>query len=206
MDTIWRGFYDVVIFPREDVRDYAIELSEKLHRDHATAWKLDADNRKPHLSLLHFPMNPQRTLESLAESLTAISIGRINLAGISSPRDGAIFLDVERSASLLTASRVVTSTIWDGGWAVEDPLFMERWRRADLTPRMMENIRAHHSPWMEEDFLPHFTLGGVDKERAVQIAASLPFRQMSWDVSRLHIVQVGPGWTAGSVLAEIRLR
>jgi 2'-5' RNA ligase len=206
MDTIWRGFYDVVIFPPEDVRDYAIELSEKLHRDHATAWKLDARQRKPHLSLLHFPMNPQRALDGLAESLAGISIGRITLAGISSPRDGAIFLDAERSPQLLEASRAVCSTVWDGGWAIEDALFMERWGKAGLTPRMMRNIQTHHSPWMEEDFLPHFTLAGVDKERAVQVAAALPFRQMSWDVSRLYIVQVGPGWTAREVLAEISLK
>ncbi len=55
-DPIWNGFLNVVVLPPPEVRDYAIELSAKLYERGLTSWKLGLEERRPHISLFHFPL------------------------------------------------------------------------------------------------------------------------------------------------------
>ena len=203
MNKIWDSFLDVVILPPLEMRDYAISLSAKLHR-HGTPWMLGLEERRPHLSLFHFPISPKSGGENVIAVLSRLMRGgTLHLTGISSPRHGAVFLNTDRPAWLVNAAEETSRTLWKCGIAERDPCFMERWQQMELSPRMEKNIAKWGSPLMSEDFLPHFTLGVLgNRAQAAEIVASLPFRPMSWTVDRFHVVQVGDGWTAGDVLGE----
>ena len=207
-DPIWKNFLDVVILPPPKVRNYAIELSVKLH-ERGTPWKLEVVRRKPHLSLHHFPTDPG--FVSFPDRIVAQLTGQfpggdIQLTSISSPRHGAIFLNTSRPDWLTNAAHATSVIVRNREMAIKDDRFMERWRQMELTPRMEASIEKWGSPLMAADFIPHFTLGVLqDKERAQEIAASLSFKPMAWKVDKLHVVQIGDGWTAWEVLAEIPL-
>ena len=203
-DKIWTDFFDVVILPPPEIRDYAIELSAKLH-EHGTPWKLGLEERLPHLSLFHFSVHPKdlsfshRPVRLLTRKMCG---GDLQLTSISSPRHGATFLNTDCPSWLTNAARETSQILRKEGVAIEDPRFIERWRQMELTSRMEANIHNYGSPFMNQDFIPHFTLGVLkDKARAQDIAASLSFRGTSWTVDRLYIVQVGDGWTAWDILA-----
>jgi hypothetical protein len=90
-DSIWNGFLDVVVLPPPEVRDYAIAVSTELHQ-HGTPWALGLEERRPHLSLFHFPLSQDYEVEDV----TAVLANRLS--------GGHLFL-ISRSAACRTRDK-----------------------------------------------------------------------------------------------------
>jgi len=78
---IWENYFDIVILPPKEARDYAIGLSRQLNKC-GTSWSLGRKNYLPHISLFHIPVKPgnfNNFIVSLRKTVKNFKIGKLKV-------------------------------------------------------------------------------------------------------------------------------
>ena len=194
----WRGYYDVVILPPPDIRDYAIELSRQLQRK-GGRWTLGKRVFLPHISLYHIPVAAShlddfvREVRSVAESA---NWGALQTTGFDMP---LLMLDkpawirelhwkiVRRTVRYLNRNYGAEKT-WDLHWF--------RGRRRQLARRYLQR---YGSPMIGMNFRPHITLSSFKGVEGVE-AIELDFRKLRFRPDKLYICELGPSHSCQRIL------
>src|ERR1044072_8642591 len=83
----WPGYYDVVILPQGEVRDFALQVSRRLYR-FGGRWRLGKRTFLPHISLYHIPVE-KKDFESFVGELQKVvdstEWGTLEITGFDMP-------------------------------------------------------------------------------------------------------------------------
>ena len=188
---IWKNYFDVVILPPPDVRDYSIDLSARLKK-HGVKFVLGRRRYIPHISLYHIPVRPEN-FEAFSRGIEKISAafkgGRLRLTSIELP---LLMTDKPKWITKLYLDVVNKSKkYFDWDYGSED-----RWNLGllpeNLRTRAKGYLHTFGTPLMGAAFRPHITLTGFKDRNAVDEIPALPFKSMAFDVEAIHICELGP--------------
>jgi 2'-5' RNA ligase len=172
---LWKNYFDVVILPPSDVRDYAIELSKRLNK-YGANFVLGKRRYIPHLSLHHIPVAPenfQPFCDAVKEITAAFAGGEVRLKNIETPL-------------LMT----------------ENPSWLRKLHREVVRKTNPYFDPEHEAPLRGMPFKPHITLTSFDDKNVVDGIPPLTFKAASFRVDAIHICELGPSHTCHRIVAR----
>jgi hypothetical protein len=198
---VWKNYFDVVILPPPDIRDYAIELSKRL-RKYGSKFVLGKRRYIPHISLYHIPVTPQNfqpfcdAVENVAANIAA---GELRLKNVQLP-----LLMTEKPAWLRKLHLDVvrnTNRFFDWDYGAEGSISTERFvgkRRVQGE----EYREKYGSPLIGALFQPHITLTSFEDKSVMDDIPPLPLKPASFRVDAIHICELGPSHSCQRIVAR----
>src|SRR5262249_38357416 len=201
MAETWKNYFDVVILPPADVRDYSIDLSKEL-KQHGVKFVLGKRRYIPHISLYHIPVRPKnfRAFSQEVEKVSAgFSRGRLKLTSIELPLLMTDKPNWIRKLQLDVVNRTRKYFDWEYG---ADDTWNMALLPSNLRVRAKAYMRVYGTPLMGAAFRPHVTLTGFKEDTAVRDIPPLTFKPMSFDVGAIHICELGPFHSCQRIVAK----
>lgn len=200
----YQNYYDIVILPSEDIRDFAITTSRDIARTFESALVLGKRTFKPHISLYHVAIKKKNLAEMLhriraiaahsavAESLSISAYPHMPHLRASRPK---WFVDLH--IRIVREINPLRDTSYPNTW--HDP----RW----YTPKAVyeKNIQQWGSPIVGRNlFDPHITLTVLNEPSNNRAAAKLiPKQELSFTPKAITVCQIGPHHSCQRVVARI---
>ena len=185
---LWPGYYDVVILPSPQIRDHAIELSEKLHRI-GGLWRLGRRAFLPHISLYHIPVAAEELdpfLNELQLIVNTVQWGELHTTGFDMPVMMISKPDWLKNLHHRIVER--TERFRNRAYDVE-----KTWSLSRFSGRQLEfaktYLRRYGTPMVGMNFRPHITLSSFKGKEPVNTAFRV--RQMSFRPDRLYVCELG---------------
>jgi hypothetical protein len=198
---VWKNYFDVVILPPPDVRDYSIDLSARL-QNYGGKFVLCKHRYIPHISLYHIPVRPEK-FEAFSREIQKISGafagGELNLRSIELP---LLMTDKPKWITRLYLDVInKTKKYFDWSYGAEDT-----WKMgllpANLRSRAQGYLKTFGTPLMGAAFRPHITLTGFEDISVVRKIPPMTFKPMSFDVDAIHICELGPFHSCQRIVAK----
>ncbi len=156
----YKNYYDIVILPSVEVRDFAIAQSRAIHEHVGSDLVLGKRSFKPHVSLYHVAVKT-KNLSEMIWRLRAIVRGQKAVGSLSVQRyENQPHLAVSKTAWLAQLHQTVLAAINP----LRDKSFPNTWKTNWATYGMtvraihLKNIRNYGSPVVGAMFDPHITL------------------------------------------------
>jgi len=201
--VVWSGYYDVVILPPARVRDFAIELSDKLYRV-GGMWRLGKRAFLPHISLYHIPVRDEDLdpfLNELQLIVDTTRWGTLKTTAFDMP-----VMKVSKPAWLKNLhERVVTRTVrfLNRKYAAQKTWSLDRFSGRRLV-FARKYLREFSTPLVGMNFQPHITLSSFSGREPDH--PNLEVRRITFRADRLHVCELGPSHTCHHIIREIRPR
>ena len=197
---LWPGYYDVVILPPVQIRDHAIDLSERLYRA-GGLWRLGKQSFLPHISIYHIPVRDKDIGSFLAELQRIVDStpwGNLETIGFDFP-----VITVSKPDWLKTLhERVVSRTVrfQNRKYGTEKKWHLDRFsgRRLQFAKQY---LRAYGTPMVGMNFRPHITLSSFKGKDPVSLNPLV--RRMVFRPDRLHVCELGQSHTCHGVIREL---
>jgi hypothetical protein len=199
---VWKNYFDIVILPPPAVRDYAIDLSDRLKK-HGGRFVLGKRRYIPHISLYHIPVRPQdfaafcKQVRTISE---VFSGGELKLRSIELP---LLMTDKPKWIQQLHGHVVKkTAKYCDWAYGAEDSWNMDL-LPANLRVRGKGYIQEYGTPLIGPLFRPHITLTSFEERSVVDEIPALPFDPMSFQVDTIYICELGPSHSCQRIVAKM---
>lgn len=203
--TIWKNYYDIVILPNAQIREYAIGLSKRLKKFNGK-WMLGKTHFLPHISLYHIPVAQKNFGKFIAEIENAVigqKIGTLSTTFITgrilhfNKPDWlhALYIKIiKRTYKYLDKKYHVESA-----WPIKN--FPKNWHAS-----MGKYLKKYGSPMVGIHFRPHITLSSsAVKEPFDRKFPGLPFRKFSFKPDNITICELGPSHSCQRIVRRIKL-
>ncbi len=196
---------NVVILPDEEVNRTLIEWSDQVSSRYPSNFRLNTDNRLPHLSLYsaRYPVrNQEELLSKVGRVANATDAFDVTLTGFTAI-SGYLFYDVEMNGSLKGLHENVVDSL---NALREGQITDIQSRLTGLSPEQ-ERARAEYGYISAKKlYAPHFTVTHFpNPEHAVQAKAMLPDRSLSMRVRQLGVAPFGDYGTCPQPLRRFAL-
>jgi len=206
--ALWPGYYDIVILPPAAIRDYAIDLSQRLFRFAGRFdgrfdknWRLGKRKFLPHISLYHIPVRDkdfEPFLDELQRVVDTAQWGVLETAGFDMP-----VIMMNKPDWLKTLHRRVvhrTLRYFDWEYGVEKMWNLHRFsgRRLQFAKRY---LRRYGTPMAGMNFRPHMTLSSFKGEEPAD--PGIPVRRLRFRADRLHVCELGVSHTCHRIVREL---
>jgi hypothetical protein len=198
-NAIWKNYFDVVILPPPDVRDYSIDLSARLQN--YGKFVLGKRRYIPHISLYHIPVRPEK-FEAFSKEIEKISAafagGELKLRSIES---SLLMTDKPKWITRLYLDVInKTKKYFDWRYGAED-MWNVGLLPANLRSRAQGYLKTFGTPLMGAAFRPHITLTRLE-DLNVRKIPPMTFKPMSFDVEAIHICELGPFHSCQRIVAK----
>jgi 2'-5' RNA ligase len=203
---IYKNYFDIVILPTKEIRDYSITLSKQLHK-HGSDWTLGRKSFLPHISLYHIPIKQGDFgdfIIGLERTIKGFRAGQLKVKGLmlwKSYRSVLLITDKPKwlkNLYLKIIRRALKCFDWDYG--------VERLWNADRQPKVMQkNIKLYGTPMVGRYFIPHITLGVLNNEKdLMKTFNKLKSRKYNFKPTGIYVCKLGRNHTCQKVVKEIR--
>ena len=197
---LWPGYYDVVILPPAQVRDHALELSEKLYRN-GGRWHLGKRAFLPHISLYHVPVRDEDLDDFLNELQLIVETtrwGSLETTGFDMP----VMMVSKPGWLKRLQQRVVRRTVrfMDHRFPVAKTWSLERFsgRRLKYAKKY---LREFGTPLLGMNFRPHITLSSFRGREPAD--SDLHVRRITFRADQLYVCELGRSHTCHRIICEI---
>ena len=202
---IYKNYFDIVILPPKEIRDYAISLSKQLYR-HNSKWVLGKEGFLPHISLFHIPVktkNFDNLASELEKTVKGFKAGKLKISNLMLWKPNfAILLMTDkpgwiRKLYLKTIRRTLKYFDWD--YEVE-----KIWHSNKLPKLMQTNLKKYGTPMVGRYFAPHITLGVFRNEKdLIESFNKLKLKKYDFKPNSIYICELGENHSCQKILKEI---
>ncbi len=202
---IYKNYYDVVILPPPEVRNYAVKLSREICRQFHTNFVLGQSAYLPHISLYHVPLRPEvlpRLNKTLQVILSRFKLGRLHTIGIK--KGNAVWIEITNPSWLTKLHLAILKEVAP----LRDKTFkVERtwdWAYASLQKKYIEN---YGSPLVKKYFDSHITINFIDAHKngnsIIKFIKSVKFKTQGFKVNSISVCRQGPHHTCHEKLFTV---
>ena len=208
----YKNYYDVVILPPKEVRDYCVSLSKDLYKEYKTNWPLGVSSFKPHLSLYHIKVKPKKVdvfLEDLEKIVKSQKPGKLKVTNFEvSQGINGLLLTTDKPAWLNKVYlKIIHGTVkyFDFGYGVKKlwPLKFREGSRG-------KNVQKYGTPMVGRYFNPHFTLTVFKDNKApdefLKRATKLKAKKFSFTPDAVYVCQIGRDHTCHKIIKKINFK
>ena len=200
---IYKNYFDIVILPSKEVRDYSINLSKQLYK-YSSKLILGRKSFLPHISLYHIPVKPKNFEDFVTELKRAVK-------GLKTGNLKTNYIKIHkpiRSISLMTDKpkwlkklylRVIKKTLkyFDWNYGVE-----KLWR--EKSSKTIGNIKKYGTPLVGRHFMPHITLAVFkNDEDMIKGSNKLKFKKYTFKPKSIYICELGENHSCQKIVKEI---
>lgn len=203
---IHKNYFDIVILPTKEIRDYSIALSKQLHK-HGSDWTLGRKSFLPHVSLYHILIRKDDFRDFIVElkkTIKGFRMGRLKVRDLMSLKsDRSVLLMTDKPEWLKNLHlKIIRKTLkyFDWDYGVERLWHINHWPKA-----MQKNIKQYGTPMVGRHFIPHITLGVLNSEKdADRTFNKLKLRKYNFKPISIYVCKLGKNHTCQKVVEEIR--
>lgn len=203
---IWKNYYDIVILPPKEARDYAIKISKKLH-EYGSQWILGKKSFLPHISLYHIPVKPEdfkNFIGALSRTVNGFKTVDLTLTKIEYYKyHGSAMIMADKPAWLNRFyQHIIKSTIPYFDWQYD---IDTKWRTKQLPKGLRDNIKKFGTPLIGRDFKPHITLTVFkNNQKIAEIIKRLRCQKIDFKINCIFVCQLGEYYTCQRIVKQIR--
>jgi len=207
MKNIYKNYFDIVILPPREVRDYAIKLSKQLYK-HGSRWLLGKENFIPHISLFHIPVKPKNFddfITNLEITVKGLKRGQLKVQRIRlwEPYPSLLLMADKpkwlNNLYLKVIKKMLKYFDWDYG--VE-----KLWHIKKLPKIMKKNVKKYGTPLIGRYFMPHITLGVFRDDKNMIDAFNklkLKPKKYNFEVKSIFVCELGVSHSCQRIVKEI---
>ena len=199
---MYSNYFDVVIIPPLNIREYAIQISQQIGGKGKGEFVLGRNRFIPHISLYHIPVKKRQITEfkkTLKKIISESKKGNLNLKNLKAPKEGSLWIEVNRPQWLVNLhQKIVEETL-----VFSDPEFNAKKVWGSTYNAIQKNlIHEYGSPYVGRYFQPHITLTILkDKESNWK---KVVFQPKKFRVSSVSVYQLGPYHSCQKKIFTIR--
>ncbi|NIT21391.1 MAG: DUF1045 domain-containing protein [Candidatus Aminicenantes bacterium] len=186
----YKNYFDVVITPPAPVKEYVIQISQKIAKQEDGEFVLGKTRFVPHISLFHIPIKKAQLPEikqKIKKVLSDSRLGLLRLKKITVLKETLVWIQVSRPQWLVNLHcKIVQETM-----PFRDPDFdaMKAWSN-QYNSSQKKLIKIYGSPYVGRFFIPHITLTVLNLKNANP--GEIPFKPKKFRVSSISLYQLGP--------------
>ena len=204
-NNLYNNYYDVVILPSPQVRDYSISLSKQLHK-YGSTWALGKSKYIPHISLYHIPIKAKdynSFITNLENVVKGLRVGKLE-TGYPEMYEiyNAVFINVSKPDWL----KKLYLKIIKKSYKYLNPNFDldKAWRTERMPSGMKKNVKKYATPMVGHYFKPHITLGFFkDKDQLHSAFDKIKPKKYSFLVDSIFVCTLGPNHTCQKIVKRI---
>lgn len=202
---IYKNYFDIVILPSKEVRDYSINLSKQLYK-YGSKLVLGRKSFLPHISLYHIPVKPKNFDDFVADlemTVKGFKTGNLKANSIKlwKPHH-AVLLSTDKPRWLKKLYlRVIKKTLkyFDWSYGVE-----KLWHVEKSSKTMRKNVKKYGTPMVGRYFIPHITLGVFkNDEDMTKGFKKLKFKKYTFKPKSIYICELGENHSCQKIVKEI---
>ncbi len=202
---IYKNYFDIVILPPKEIRDYAINLSKQLYK-HNSKWVLGKESFLPHISLFHIPVeskNFDNFVSELEKIVKGFKAGKLKINNLMLWKPHfAILLMTDRPEWIRKLYlKIIRRTLKHFDWDYE----VEKIWHLSKPPKLMQkNLKKYGTPMVGRYFIPHITLGMFRNEKdLIEGFNKLKLKKYDFKPDSIYICELGKSHSCQKILKEI---
>ncbi len=204
---IHKNFFDIVILPPKEIRNYSIDLSQKSYKYNAK-WVLSKKSFLPHISLYHIPIEEKkfdRFIAEIEKTVKGFKTGELKTTELKQYISKPIFansLMINKPKWLREFYlKIIKKTMpyFDWNYGLE-----KLWKSAGWSKNMQKNFQKYGTPFVGKHFTPHITLNMFkNKNDTIKALNTLKFKQFYFRPKTIYVCKLGEGFSCQKIVKEI---